>query len=414
MRKKIRLPLLHDHHTHPLLYASFSQCVPLQRITSKSVANEMIVAASEQSGSPITVAHGWRSNQFAWTSAELEALPPVAIFNVSLHELKMNEAGKEIIKERYGDQVENVADQDWYEDNFRMILNWFANLYASADALTHFYDELLQHGIFSAEEMLLIDENEIELFEQAGLSDRTRFWSAPDTYETLSDRGKQQVYGLKLFTDGALGARTAALNRPFISDDVDKKETATNQGKLMYSDESLDQIIEECLVTGKALAVHAIGDRAIEQLMKSFENQTAQISNAPEVRIEHAQLIERSVAEQAKDMGIVLSMQPNFSSDSVDYRDRMDAGYCELNNPFRMLIDEVGFVPGKDLVFGSDGMPHGIEYAIEQSLFPSLESQRLTIDEFQAGYCLPNFDKGHIEVDIENQRVVEIRVIPNV
>ena len=51
---------------------------------------------------------------------------------------------------------------DWYEENFRMVLNWFANLYASEEALVAFYEQLLQLGIYCAEEMLLIDEREIE------------------------------------------------------------------------------------------------------------------------------------------------------------------------------------------------------------------------------------------------------------
>jgi hypothetical protein len=79
-------------------------------------------------------------------------------------------------------------------------------------------------------------------------------------------------------------------------------------------------------------------------------------------------------------------MQPNFNADSADYRDRLDEEYCEVNNPFRMLIDEFGFEPGKDLIFGSDGMPHGIEFALQQSLFPPVPGQRLMIDEFRSGY----------------------------
>ena len=38
-------------------------------------------------------------------------------------------------------------------------------------------------------------------------------------------------------------------------------------------------------------------------------------------------------------------MQPNFSEDSRQYADRLPAGFPCLNNPFRMLIDEAGFVP---------------------------------------------------------------------
>ena len=408
MPETIRIPLLHDHHTHPLLYAAFSQAVSLESVESKTAANKLINEAGQDPGTPIVVAHGWRSNRFEWSATELEQLPPVAIFNVSLHGLEMNAGGTRFVREKYGAQVDKITDQDWYEDHFRMVLNWFANLYASAAALNRFYEHLLQLGVYSAEEMLLFDENEIQIFRESGLLDRTRFWAAPDTFETLSAGAKEQVYGLKLFTDGALGARTAGMKRPFLGDPIPGQ--SPNTGKLIYDHESLDQTVGDCLATGKALAVHAIGDRAIEQLVGIFEGHTERINQVPEVRIEHAQMVDRQVAERVKHLGVKLSMQPNFNADSVDYRDRIDAGYCEMNNPFRMLIDDVGFEPGKDLVFGSDGMPHGIEFAIKQSLFPSLDSQRLTTDEFQAGYCLDNFDRGHIDVEFDGREIAGFNV----
>ena len=66
-----------------------------------------------------------------------------------------------------------------------------------------------------------------------------------------------------------------------------------------------------------------------------------------------------------------------------------------------MLIDDAGFVCGEDLIFGSDGMPHGIEFALKQSLFPSLESQRLSLDEFRAGYCQTDEQHGHIDIELD-------------
>ncbi|MEM7453170.1 MAG: hypothetical protein AAF456_02335 [Planctomycetota bacterium] len=107
------------------------------------------------------------------------------------------------------------------------------------------------------------------------------------------------------------------------------------------------------------------------------------------------------MAKRAKDLGLVLSMQPNFTSDSVCYSDRLDSGYLNANNPFRMLIDEAGFVPGADLIFGSDGMPHGIEYALQQVLFPPYPSQSVTLDEFMAAYCL-DADTGQVELEIDH------------
>jgi hypothetical protein len=68
-----------------------------------------------------------------------------------------------------------------------------------------------------------------------------------------------------------------------------------------------------------------------------------------------------------------------------------------------MLIDEIGFVPGEDLILGSDGMPHGVQYALESALFPPYKGQRLTLDEFVAGYCLPDETYGHIEVRVDEE-----------
>jgi hypothetical protein len=68
-----------------------------------------------------------------------------------------------------------------------------------------------------------------------------------------------------------------------------------------------------------------------------------------------------------------------------------------------MLIDEARFVPGKDLLFGSDGMPHGAQYALESALFPPFPGQELTLDEFVAGYCMPGFEEGFIDISIDDE-----------
>lgn len=105
-------------------------------------------------------------------------------------------------------------------------------------------------------------------------------------------------------------------------------------------------------------------------------------------------------------------MQPNFSFDSIDYSDRLSKEYLDNNNPFRTLIDEVGFVPGKDLIFGSDGMPHGIYTALKAALFPPLENQQLSIAELKAGYCMETDEAGTIEfsIDYNNRDIVDIKI----
>ena len=104
-------------------------------------------------------------------------------------------------------------------------------------------------------------------------------------------------------------------------------------------------------------------------------------------------------------------MQPNFSSDSACYADRLPVKYLRGNNPFRMLIDQAGFVPGEDLVFGSDGMPHGAAAALESALFPPFAGQRLKLEEFTAGYCLPDLKAGWLDVEIDEvKKKVTVRL----
>jgi predicted amidohydrolase YtcJ len=248
-----------------------------------------------------------------------------------------------------------------------------------------------------------VDENEIRLFDEAGLTGRTRFWAAPDLYERLAPSIQERIHGIKLFTDGALGAWTAALHRPY---------PATNDcGMLLYETDELTALLARYLGAGKPMALHAIGDRAIDQVVAVLE--IIERPAGTEVRIEHAQLISKPTAQRAKALGIVLCMQPNFSEDSVYYADRLPEGYPERNNPFRLLIDEAGYVPGVDLVLGSDGMPHGIREALRQSLFPPYPGQTLTREEFIAGYCVRDEQAGHIEARIDSvSRQVTCRVLP--
>jgi predicted amidohydrolase YtcJ len=128
--------------------------------------------------------------------------------------------------------------------------------------------------------------------------------------------------------------------------------------------------------------------------------------------MEHCQFITQENAEKSKELGITLSMQPNFNSDSIQYTDRIAEVYCNNNNPFRMLIDKVGFIPGEDLIFGSDGMPHGAQYALEQTLFPPVPGQALSLEEFVAGYCMPDKENGYVDIEIdEEKQSVTTRVI---
>jgi predicted amidohydrolase YtcJ len=414
-RELRRIPLLRDRHTHPFLYAALHEGVNLNeedadRTGSRDeLRNRALRRIHEhaQRGIPgWAIAHGWNNGLYSLSKEDFDDLPfPLVVFNLSLHTLIVNDAGRSLLQQEVADVGANLDDQQWIERNVQSVLNVFANAGASAGRLQRYFQWLLEEcGVYYAEEMVLVDGNELRFFEEAAITKRTRFWAEPDQYDRLPRPIQEKIHGIKLFTDGALGAWTAALHQSY--------RDHGGFGMLMYERGELERLLKRYLDIGKPIALHAIGDRAIDRVVSAVEAVGRPARS--EIRIEHAQLISEPTAKRAKELGITLCMQPNFSEDSANYAERLPEGYPERNNPFRMLIDRVGYVPGVDLLFGSDGMPHGWRYGLKQSLFPKggYPGQTLTVDEFVAGYCLPDCGAGHIEVEIDrDNRQVAGRVV---
>lgn len=383
-----RIPLLKDHHSHPGLYATLAHCPDLSPIRNKSEALSLISASVPGKG--ITVVMGWNDSHFSFGERELDPLSPLVIFNISLHSLLINAGAREMIAGSFPQLVDNFRDGTWIERNTALVLNFLLTLNpCDAGQLGSYFRRLGQLGVWHVEEMSLKDEGWIERFREASLLDRTRFWTDLARFESMNEASRERVHGIKLFADGALGARTARLAQPYLDG---------TEGVLVYADEELFELASLVFERGKALAVHAIGDRAVEQVIRVLGQVAHCRRGLGETRIEHCQFISRAAAHQAKSLGIRLCMQPNFSLDSRCYRDRLPGDYCRLNNPFRMLLDEAGYVAGEDLLFGSDGMPHGVPCALESSLYPPFPGQRLTLDEFVAGYCMPDHANGYIHI----------------
>lgn len=391
MKISQRIPLLKDHHTHPYLYAALAHCPDISSVTLKSEALPRIREGFPEDG--IAVVTGWNDSYFTFEEGELDPLPALVIFNVSLHSLLINAAAKEMLARTFPELVCNYRNSEWLERNTSLVLNFLITVKpCGPEQLRAYYLRLAKLGVWHAEEMSLKDEAEIGLFREASLLDRTSFWTSMQSFEAMSDAGREQVHGIKLFADGALGAKSAWLAQRYLSG---------TSGVPVYADDEMYRLVARAFQMGKGVAVHAIGDAAVDQAVHVLERATAGRQGLPETRIEHCQFISRQTALKAKSMGIILSMQPNFSQDSICYRERLSQVYCRRNNPFRMLLDEAGYVAGNDLIFGSDGMPHGVQSALESALFPPFPGQRLTLDEFRGGYCLSDYSNGYIDISVD-------------
>ncbi len=402
MRKTERIPLLKDYHNHPYLYAALGNCLDLSSATCKKDAVGRI--ADRFKTEDFVIVTGWYDCRFGFGNGELDTLPPLVIFNVSLHGMFMNAAARERLAGPFPRVVENYRREGWLERNGPLVLDFLLRTKpCGAERLRSFFAGLAGLGVWYAEEMSLQGDAEVELFRETGLSGRTRFWTSPLAFASMGEEARGLVHGIKLFSDGALGARTAMLEERYLTGE---------KGVLIWNEDELCGLVEGASRTGKSLAIHAIGNAAMDKTVRVLEQLPERRRSFPEIRMEHCQFTSMQAALKAKSMGLILCMQPNFSLDSTHYADRLPESYRQRNNPLRMLIDEVGFVPGRDLLFGSDGMPHGVRPALESALFPPFEGQRLTLDEFIAGYCMPDFHNGHIDLSIDYDRQsVEAEVV---
>lgn len=156
-----------------------------------------------------------------------------------------------------------------------------------------------------------------------------------------------RIGGIKVFADGSIGARTAALREPYQDD-------PNNRGMLLKDREELTEIFSKADRARLQLAVHAIGDRAIDTVLDAMKR--ARISSALRHRIEHFELVHDEHIKKAKKLGVILSMQPNFVGQWQQpggmYEKRLGKNRWRKMNPFKKLIDN-----GLVVSFGSDCMP---------------------------------------------------------
>jgi predicted amidohydrolase YtcJ len=137
-----------------------------------------------------------------------------------------------------------------------------------------------------------------------------------EDFDALSKNGPLKSYGndmyelraVKLYADGALGSRGAALIEPY-SDDPH------SHGLLFHSDGEIDAMMKKAMAKGYQVNVHAIGDAGNRQILDTFAKEIpATHSGALRHRIEHAQIVAPPDLARFKTIGIIPSMQPTHAT----------------------------------------------------------------------------------------------------
>ena len=169
-------------------------------------------------------------------------------------------------------------------------------------------------------------------------------WRAGWPKEQGSNSGSSllQTASLKIFSDGALGSRTAAMLEPFAG--------TRNYGVAITSHAELTDLIAAAARQNLACAIHAIGDAANRTVLDAFA--TTRDQWAPRglrQRIEHVQLLHPDDLPRLAQLGIIASMQPVHATADMAIADQNWGERSRLGYAWRSVIDS-----GTALAFGSD------------------------------------------------------------
>lgn len=173
------------------------------------------------------------------------------------------------------------------------------------------------------------------------------------TFDSLSQNGPIQSYAddmlalrsVKLYSDGALGSRGAAMLQDY-SDDPG------NQGLLFNSQDEMNQMLLKGVSEGYQMNVHAIGDAGNRQVLDGFEYVENELGDQSGMRhrIEHAQVVALEDIPRFEELDLIASMQPTHATSDMNMaEDRVGSERIQGAYAWQKFLDQ-----GTVIAAGSD------------------------------------------------------------
>jgi predicted amidohydrolase YtcJ len=212
----------------------------------------------------------------------------------------------------------------------------------------------------------------------------------------VMDLGLETIGG-DLSLDGSIGARTAAVSEPY--------EGQRGTGVMYRADDELAEFFHNAHLAGLQVAVHAIGDAAIEQAVRVWERVYRTLDSrqrrhfrARRHRLEHFEIPSSNQIERAAALGLAISVQPAFDAEwghsRALYEIRLGGDRAARMNPFATLLDR-----GLEVGCGSDSPITPLDpmyglWALENHHHPS---QRLSREEGIRLFTMGSARLAHLE-----------------
>ncbi|MEZ4779900.1 MAG: amidohydrolase family protein [Flavobacteriaceae bacterium] len=360
---KTVLPGLIDAHAHLYNFGISLQNVNLVGTTSKEEALQKIVDFQKDKTSSFIYGRGWDQNDWPIkefpTKKELDSLfpnTPVALSRIDGHALWVNTKTLELAgitsttKMEGGEVVlENGEPSGIIIDTpMQLVFNMMPkpSSIVSVSALKDAENVCESLGLTTVNDAGL-DKAIIELIDslqQQGEMKLRVYAMVSDSKENLDyylNRGiikteRLNVRSVKVYGDGALGSRGAALRAPY-------SDRPHHYGAMITNANRLDSLAEAIAVAGYQMNTHAIGDSANVSVIRAYQKALQGKTNA-RWKIEHAQVV--SMADfDGFSKNIIPSVQPTHAtSDMYWAEDRVGPSRIKGAYAYKTLLNKAGLV----------------------------------------------------------------------
>lgn len=211
--------------------------------------------------------------------------------------------------------------------------------------------------------------------------DLVLYYQTTDVREVL-ELGLPRIGGC-LLVDGSMDSHTAAFFEPY-------SDRSDSRGVLYFRDDEIKAFVAEAHRMGLQIAMHAIGDAAIEQLLDAYEYALNEYPREDHRhRIEHAEVPSEDQINRMAKLGVLVAVQPPFLfywDMDLFYIKRLGGERVKRLHPYRKMLDA-----GVKLSGGSDspvtpldpltGIHAAVNHPVRGSSLELMEALRLyTID----------------------------------
>ncbi|HWG91535.1 MAG TPA: amidohydrolase [Candidatus Thermoplasmatota archaeon] len=405
---RVLLPGFVDAHTHLVQYGM--QLLRLNLGTVRSV-EECLERVKERAQMTMqggwVVGHSW--DEMKWdrplvpTREQLDRIAPdkpVVLIRVDIHSVVVN---SEALRRAGMDPAVHPTGFLTEHDAYRITDLVKPTVETHVKGLERAARALWERGITSVH--AIVDHDDVDALQRArdkgSLPVRTLLYYRVDDLEHLLalklHRGFGDAWlrvgGLKLFTDGSIGSRTAAISFPY-------RGSETNKGMFIYDDKKLFDLAARAHAGGLQLAIHCIGDAAVDQALRAIDHALSEHpSQDVRHRLEHLELFTDKDAQRMKELGVIASCQPNFIGEwghaGQMYADRLGAEIVGKHNRLAVLKRL-----GIPIAFGSDHMPTGPLYGIHCAVNAPTPDQRLNVEEALYAYTRGAAYGGFLEREV--------------